>query len=58
MGVRNPERRSFIMLLREGEPSATAMRAGADGVEGFKPDWLAARAREEGERTKLAISVV
>ncbi|MCH8149280.1 MAG: hypothetical protein IH987_15065 [Planctomycetes bacterium] len=55
-GVWYPTKRGFIVPVGNAEPLATALRAGADGVEGSKPDWFLAWEREESERTKSAIS--
>ncbi len=56
-GVWYPTRRGFIVPVGNAEPLADALRAGADGVEGAKPDWFLAWEEEECERTKTAISV-
>ena len=51
-----PTRRGFIVPVANAEPLAAALKAGADGVEGTKPDWLLDWEEEEFERTKTAIS--
>ena len=49
-----PSRRSFIIPIANAEPLANALKAGADGVEGAKPDWFLAWEREEQERSESA----
>ena len=51
-----PTRRGFIVPVGNAEPLAAALKAGADGVEGSKPDWFLAWEREEQERSESAIS--
>ncbi len=55
-GVWYPSKRSFVVPVGNAEPLAAALKAGADGVEGAKPDWFLAWEREEIERTRSAIS--
>ena len=55
-GVWYPTKRGFIVPVGNAELLADALRAGADGVEGSKPEWFLAWEREEIERTRSAIS--
>ena len=54
-GVWYPTKRGFIVPAGNAEPLAEALRAGANGVEGAKPDWFLAWEREEIERSESAI---
>ncbi len=51
-----PSKRSFVVPVGNAEPLADALRAGADGVEGSKPDWFLAWEREENERSMSVAS--
>ena len=53
-GVWYPSKRSFVVPVGNAEPLADALRLGADGVEGAKPDWFLAWELEEQERTESA----
>ena len=55
-GVWYPTRRGFIVPVGNAEPLADALRAGADGVEGSKPDWFLAWEREEEERSMSVVA--
>ena len=53
-GVWYPTRRGFIVPVGNAEPLAAALKAGADGVEGSKPEWFLAWEREDNERSNSA----
>jgi len=57
-GVWYPSKRSFVVPVGNAEPLAAALKAGAGGVEGAKPDWFLAWEQEESERTTSVISAV
>ena len=50
-----PTKRGFIVPVNNAEPLADALKAGADGVEGTKPDWFLAWEREEADRAYFAV---
>ena len=54
-GVWYPTKRGFIVPVGNAEPLADALKAGADGVAGAKPDWFLAWELEEEERSEFAI---
>ena len=49
-----PTKRGFIVPVGNAESLATALKAGANGVEGAKPDWFLAWEQEEHERSDSA----
>ena len=55
-GVWYPSKRSFVVPVGNAGPLADALRLGADGVEGSKPDWFLDWEREEDERSLSEVS--
>ena len=54
LGVWYPTRRGFIVPVGNAERLAAALKAGADGVKGSKPEWFLAWEREDNERSNSA----